>query len=209
MGSFGKGSLQKVFCKFRKISAKKIRRISAPFPDATKRIFSNFREFSVEILQTFRKNPFANDPILSELLNCGDGIAKSLKPLFKILLAMFLLLGIQSPKGPKIEKIQDRPPGLKVSSKIENFKRATHQTPIFVGNSEGRDWTFQARLKFLNEIEKFKRDWFFSIFGPLGLSRDRLCPKRVLPERLFWSQCVVNSREVSHKWWDFTVCPRS
>ena len=43
------------------------------------------------------------------------------------------------PKGPKIEKIQDRPPGLKFSSEIENFKRASHQTPIFVGNSRGRD----------------------------------------------------------------------
>ena len=32
-------------------------------------------------------------------------------------------------KGPKIEKIQDRPPGLKFSSEIENFKRAAHQTP--------------------------------------------------------------------------------
>ena len=29
-----------------------------------------------------------------------------------------------------------------------NFKRAAHQTPFFVGNSEGRDWNAQARLKF-------------------------------------------------------------
>ena len=43
------------------------------------------------------------------------------------------------PKGPKIEKIQDRPPGLKFSSEIEKFKRAAHQTLFFVGNSEGRD----------------------------------------------------------------------
>ena len=43
------------------------------------------------------------------------------------------------PKGPKIEKIQDCPPGLKISSEIENFKRAARQTPIFVGNSEGQD----------------------------------------------------------------------
>ena len=35
------------------------------------------------------------------------------------------------PKGPKIEKIQDRAPGLKFSIEIENFKRATQQTPIF------------------------------------------------------------------------------
>ena len=44
-----------------------------------------------------------------------------------------------SPKGPKIEK-KDRPPGLKFSIEIENFKRATHQTPYFsVGSSEGQD----------------------------------------------------------------------
>ena len=61
------------------------------------------------------------------------------------------------PKGPKIEKIQDRPPGLKFSSEIETFKRVTHQTPIFVGEfwSSGiemfkQDWSFQARLNFFN-----------------------------------------------------------
>ena len=37
------------------------------------------------------------------------------------------------PKGPKIEKIEDRPPGLKISSGIEIFKRATRQSPIFCG----------------------------------------------------------------------------
>ena len=37
------------------------------------------------------------------------------------------------PKGPKTEKIQDRPPGLKFSSKIEHFKHATSQTQIFGG----------------------------------------------------------------------------
>ena len=68
----------------------------------------------------------------------------------------------------QIERIQDRPPGLKFSIEIENFKRATKQTPFFVGNSEGQDWKFQSRLKFSSEIEIFNRDWFFSIFGPLG-----------------------------------------
>ena len=34
-----------------------------------------------------------------------------------------------SPQGPEIEKIQDRPPGLKFSSEIENFKRAVLKTP--------------------------------------------------------------------------------
>ena len=57
---------------------------------------------------------------------------------------------IPNPKGPKIEKIQDRPPGLKFSIEIENFKRATQQTPIFVGNSEG------PGLKF---SEVSKRGW--------------------------------------------------
>ena len=37
-----------------------------------------------------------------------------------------------NPRDPKIENFQDRPPGLKFSIKIENFKRATHQTPNFV-----------------------------------------------------------------------------
>ena len=50
------------------------------------------------------------------------------------------------PKGPKIEKIQDRPPGLKFSSAIENFKRAAHQTPIFCGKFGS------------SEIEIFNRD---------------------------------------------------
>ena len=60
-----------------------------------------------------------------------------------------------SPKGPKIEKFQDCPPGLKFSIEIEIFKRATHQTPIFVGNSEG------PRLKISSEIEIFNRDCNF------------------------------------------------
>ena len=43
------------------------------------------------------------------------------------------------PKGPKIEKNKDCPPGLKFSSGIENFKPATRQSPFFAGRSEGRD----------------------------------------------------------------------
>ena len=65
------------------------------------------------------------------------------------------------------------------SSEIEKFQRATHQTPIFVGNSQGQDWKFQARLKFSSEIENFKRKlelfkrsseiYFFQDSGPRGL----------------------------------------
>ena len=61
------------------------------------------------------------------------------------------------PKGPKIEKIQDRPPGLKVSIEIENFNLDPQQTPIFCGEFWGsgieifnRDRIFQSRLNFFN-----------------------------------------------------------
>ena len=62
------------------------------------------------------------------------------------------LRGTTIPKGPKIEKIQDRPPGLKFSIEIEIFRRAARQTPIFVGNSEG------PGLKLSIEIDFFNRD---------------------------------------------------
>ena len=62
-----------------------------------------------------------------------------------------------SPEGPKIEKIQDFAPGLKLSS---------DQSQIEIFN---RDWNFQARLKIRLlfwgiikvGIENFKRDWNF------------------------------------------------
>ena len=64
------------------------------------------------------------------------------------------------PKGPKIEKIQDRPPGLKISI-------STPSKPLFLWvilkvriEIFNRDWNFQSRM------EIFNRDWFFSIFGP-------------------------------------------
>ena len=53
----------------------------------------------------------------------------------------------KAPNGPKIEKNQDRPPGLKFSSEIEDFKRATHQTPKFFGGEFRR-----------SGFEVFKRD---------------------------------------------------
>ena len=58
---------------------------------------------------------------------------------------------VRAPKGPKIEKFQDLRPGLKFSSEIENFKRATHQTPIFCGEF------WRSRLKMSSEIEFFER----------------------------------------------------
>ena len=60
---------------------------------------------------------------------------------FTAIRLIFLLLAAEylAIPGPKIGKIQDRPPGLKFSFEIENFNLDTQQTPIFVGNSEGRD----------------------------------------------------------------------
>ena len=60
---------------------------------------------------------------------------------------------------------------LKFSSELENFKRATHQTPIF----RGEFW--RSGLKISSEIEIFKRDWIFSRFGPLGFASLQIsCP---------------------------------
>ena len=69
---------------------------------------------------------------------------RAAKPLFYwlecrfVIFAIFVknplfLAGQKHPKGPKIEKIQDRPPGLKFSIEIENFKQATQSPPIFGG----------------------------------------------------------------------------
>ena len=96
---------------------------------------------------------------------------------------------------------------------IENFKRATHQTPIFARNSQGQDWNFQARLKFSSEIENFKRELevfkrsseivFFSRFWPSGkLSwhvancRDIFCPVPFPPSLLDFADLTVGP---SHK----------
>ena len=71
----------------------------------------------------------------------------------------------KDPKGPKIEKIQD----LEIFKRDWKFQASHPLNPFFfVGNSEGRDWNFQSRLKISSEIENFNRDWIFSIFGPLG-----------------------------------------
>ena len=72
-----------------------------------------------------------------------------------------------NPKGPKIEKIKNRPPGLKFSIEIEIFKRATRRPPNFLwGILKVRHWKFQSRLIFSIEIENFNRDWFFQSLGP-------------------------------------------
>ena len=63
----------------------------------------------------------------------------------------------RSGSGVSDWKIQDHPPGLKFSNKIDNFKRATHQTPFFGGGGE----FWRSRLKLSSEIQFLKRDWNF------------------------------------------------
>ena len=63
---------------------------------------------------------------------------------------------MEIPKGPKLEKIQDLPPGLKISSEIEIFKRATPQGPTFCGNAEGRDFNTK---EYLNQRETLYRSF--------------------------------------------------
>ena len=61
---------------------------------------------------------------------------------------------LPGPKGPRIEKIQDRPPGLKISSEIDNFQASHPPNTHFL-------WEFwRSRLKFSSEID------FFQSFGP-------------------------------------------
>ena len=54
------------------------------------------------------------------------------------------------PQGQSLKKFKI----LKISSEIEIFKRATHQSPIFCGEC------WRSGLKFSSEIEHFKRDSF-------------------------------------------------
>ena len=68
-----------------------------------------------------------------------------------------------NPKGPKIEKIQD----LEIFKRHWNFQVCHPPNPYFCGEF------WRSGLKISSEIENFKRDWFFSRFGPLGNSRPR------------------------------------
>ena len=56
------------------------------------------------------------------------------------------------PRGPKDQKNSRFRAGLKISSEIEIFERATHRGPIFCGEIE------TSRLKISSEIENFDRD---------------------------------------------------
>ena len=53
------------------------------------------------------------------------------------LLISLCFRSLRVPKGPKIEKYQDLPLGLKFSSANENFKRVTHQGPFLFGDKFG------------------------------------------------------------------------
>ena len=96
------------------------------------------------------------------------------------------------PEGPNLEKIQDRPPGLRISSEIENewhvqarlkISSEPPTKPLFLWGilkvkieHFKRDWSFQARLKISSENLKFSsaqaRLFFFSRFGPSAFGGD-------------------------------------
>ena len=61
----------------------------------------------------------------------------------------------------KIEKIQDRYPGLKFQARLK-FSRKPPTKALFVGNSEGRE----TRFKFASENEHSSEIDFFKISGP-------------------------------------------
>ena len=65
-----------------------------------------------------------------------------------------------------IQKNKDRPPGLKFSSEVENFKRATHQTLLFGGELRRPRFNISSEIEFSIEIENFKRDLFSQSLGP-------------------------------------------
>ena len=61
---------------------------------------------------------------------------------------------------------------MKFSSEIEMFKRATHQTPIFLGGGGGS--ILKIKIEISSEIEVFERDGKFQarlIFFDLGALR--------------------------------------
>ena len=77
VGSFGKGSLQKMFCKFSAKFPQTFHRILALFPDAMNRVL----QISAKIFRkTLSKNPFANEPISELLTICHENIT----PLIRI-----------------------------------------------------------------------------------------------------------------------------
>ena len=80
-----------------------------------------------------------------------------------------------APKGPKTEHFKNSLRHWKFK-RVDNFKRATHQTPIVL---KVEVEPFQARLKFSSKADNFKRDLSFSRLGPLGvgLGTTQVCPR--------------------------------
>ena len=141
------------------ISAKFLRTfriISAPFPDAIKRILCKFPRISAEFPQTFRKKPFANDPT-SELLSAYHPF-----PLFSQENGVhhsFLCSMTSGPPGALPEEIYDHFLG--------RFKQGVSKQRVTTLRGDRDDSTDTAlkaqRLKkfkiskFSSEIENFKR----------------------------------------------------
>ena len=68
--------------------------------------------------------------------------------------------------------------GIEISSEIENFKRAAHQTPIFFCGEFCRSIS-----KISSEIELFNRDCIFTIFGPLVIGQLKSSPELIKGEK--------------------------
>ena len=150
-----------------------------------------FREYSPSTKPTCRKE------ILGNWMHAG------------LVIALARIQKVCFPEGPRIEKIQDFDPGLKLSSEqsqIDIFNRDwTFQSRLknkapFVGNYQGRDWKFQSRLKFSIEIEIFNPGLKISIVW-IEISRDQsglifFNRGALWVEELFF-ECFMNSWENS------------
>ena len=113
------------------------------------------KSFLCHRFKFFFLHPFSDPPLGEGGHNSGDllGPASRLPP----------------PANP-FSKLLIRAQRLKNSifKRDWNFQASHPPNPYLCGNSEFRDWHFQARLKFWSETEHFKRDWNLTIFGPLG-----------------------------------------
>ena len=80
-------------------------------------------------------------------------------------------------------KFQARLKRMTFSSEIENFKRATHQTPYFCGEFS------RSRLNMSSEIEVFKRDWKFQAktWNFQAFKRDCFFSRFALGKLFFWT----------------------
>ena len=104
------------------------------------------------------------------------------------------------PKGPKIEKIQDLPSGLKISS-----EPPTKALFLWGGGEYG-----SSRLTLSGVIEVFKRDWNFkrdSVFFKIGaLSREEESVHDHHRRNIFWTTFLALKKNFPGQWWIQRPC---